>query len=104
MSLLHTRAPPAPHSLSVSLEAPVELFSLYTGETLSLSCPTQDSAPTVSWTKDHTALVEDEHTRLRGGQLEIESLDLSDSGLYSCTTFGNSSVLFNVTGGDLQLQ
>lgn len=92
----------------MSLQTPVELFTLYIGETLSLSCPTQDSAqdsaPTISWTKDHAALVEDEHTRLRGGQLEIESLELSDSGIYSCTTFGNSSVFFNVTGGHLKLQ
>ncbi|XP_075881759.1 fibroblast growth factor receptor 1-A isoform X2 [Nelusetta ayraudi] len=85
----------------VSLETPVELFTQYTGDPLRLSCPAQDPAQgparTVSWTKDHTALVEDEHTRLRGGQLEIESLELSDSGLYSCTTSGNSSIFFNVT-------
>lgn len=93
---------------SVSLETPVELFTRYTGEVLRLSCPSQDPnqdpAPTVSWTKDRVALVDDEHTWLRNGQLVIESLELSDSGLYSCTTFGNSSVFFNVTGAHLHLQ
>lgn len=84
-------------SLSVSVETPVELFTRYPGERLHLSCPDQDPAHTVNWTKDHAAVSDGEHTRIRDGQLEIESVELSDSGLYSCTTFGNHSVLFNVT-------
>lgn len=84
-------------SLSVFVETPVELFTRYPGERLHLSCPDQDPAHTVNWTKDHAAVSDGEHTRIREGQLEIESVELSDSGLYSCTTFGNHSVLFNVT-------
>lgn len=85
-------------SLSVSVETPVELFTRYPGDRLHLSCPDRDPAHTVNWTKDHVAVSDGEHTRIRDGQLEIESVELSDSGLYSCTTFGNHSVLFNVTG------
>lgn len=43
-------------------------------------------------------MVDGEHTRIHDGHLEIESVELSDSGLYACTTFGNHS-FFNISGG-----
>lgn len=75
-----------------------ELFTLYPGKRLDLSCSPKDSAHTVNWTKDHVPVVDGEHTRIRYGQLEIEAVEPTDSGLYACTTFGNHSVYFNVTG------
>lgn len=76
----------------------VELFTVYLGDRLDLSCSATDSPHAVNWTKDHAVVVDGEHTRIRNGQLEIESVELTDSGLYACTTFGNHSVFFNVTG------
>ncbi|XP_031704895.1 fibroblast growth factor receptor 1-A isoform X5 [Anarrhichthys ocellatus] len=82
----------------VSVDTQVELFTLYLGDRLDLSCFSKDSPHAVNWTKDHVAAVVDgEHTRIRRGQLEIEAVELTDSGLYTCTTFGNHSVYFNVT-------
>ncbi|XP_075960887.1 fibroblast growth factor receptor 1-A isoform X1 [Anarhichas minor] len=82
----------------VSVDTQVELFTLYLGDRLDLSCFAKDSPHAVNWTKDHVAAVVDgEHTRIRRGQLEIEAVELTDSGLYTCTTFGNHSVYFNVT-------
>ncbi|XP_017290823.1 fibroblast growth factor receptor 1-A isoform X3 [Kryptolebias marmoratus] len=80
-------------------EVPVEekLFTLYPGDRLYLSCGPKDALHTVNWTKDHVALVDGEHTRIRSGQLEIETVELTDSGLYGCTTFGNHSAYYNVT-------
>uniref|UniRef100_A0A665W7I5 Fibroblast growth factor receptor n=1 Tax=Echeneis naucrates TaxID=173247 RepID=A0A665W7I5_ECHNA len=69
----------------------------YLGERLDLSCPAKDSLHVVNWTKDHVTVVDGEHTRIRNGQLEIETLEMTDSGLYACTTFGNHSIFFNVT-------
>lgn len=82
----------------VSVETQAELFTLYPGDRLDLNCIDRDSVHSVNWTKDHVVVVDGEHTRIRKGQLEIESVELSDSGLYTCTTFGNHSVYFNVTG------
>ncbi|XP_078106290.1 fibroblast growth factor receptor 1-A-like [Sander vitreus] len=81
----------------VSVETQAELFTLYLGERLELSCSAKDSLHAVNWTKDHVAVVDGEHARIRNGQLEIETVELTDSGLYACTTFGNHSVYFNVT-------
>ncbi|KAJ3603477.1 hypothetical protein NHX12_028223 [Muraenolepis orangiensis] len=80
------------------LEAQAELFTLYPGDRLVLKCPSEDSlqAP-VNWTKDHGALADGDHTRIRNRQLVIEAVEPADSGLYACTTFGNHSVLFNVS-------
>uniref|UniRef100_A0A3Q3WMN7 Fibroblast growth factor receptor n=1 Tax=Mola mola TaxID=94237 RepID=A0A3Q3WMN7_MOLML len=85
-------------SLVISVETPVELFTLYPGYRLDLTCSNSDSKHAVNWTKDHVAIVDGEHTRIRSRKLEIESVELTDSGLYACTTFGNHSVFFNVTG------
>lgn len=82
----------------VSVETQAELFTLYLGDRLDLSCSARDSVHAVNWTKDHVAVLDGEHTRIRNGQLEIETVELTDSGLYACTTFGNHSVYFNVTG------
>ncbi|XP_059909482.1 fibroblast growth factor receptor 1-A-like [Gadus macrocephalus] len=79
-------------------ELPAELFTLYPGDRLDLDCPSKDSLQAaVNWTKDQAALTDDEHTRLHGAQLEIETVEPSDSGLYACTSFGNYSVFFNVS-------
>lgn len=84
--------------LTVAVEAPLEMFTLYPGERLDLSCSASDSTQAVNWTKDHVLVVDGEHTRIRNGHLEIESVELSDSGLYACTTFGNHSGFFNISG------
>lgn len=81
-------------SLAVSVETQAELFTLYPGNRLELSCDARE----VNWTKDHVAVVDGEHTHIRDGQLRIETVELTDSGLYGCTTSGNHSVFFNVTG------
>uniref|UniRef100_A0A8C9ZLW6 Fibroblast growth factor receptor n=1 Tax=Sander lucioperca TaxID=283035 RepID=A0A8C9ZLW6_SANLU len=80
-----------------SVETQAELFTLYLGERLELSCSAKDSLHAVNWTKDHVAVVDGEHARIRNDQLEIETVELTDSGLYACTTFGNHSIYFNVT-------
>lgn len=82
----------------MAVEAPLEMFTLYAGERLDLSCSASDSTQAVNWTKGHVLVVDGEHTRIRNGHLEIESVELSDSGLYACTTFGNHSGLFNISG------
>lgn len=84
--------------MAVSVETPVELFTLYLNDHLDLSCAATDSPHAVNWTKDHAPVVDGEHTRIRNGKLEIESVELTDSGLYACTTFGNHSAFFNVSG------
>uniref|UniRef100_UPI003AAF4920 fibroblast growth factor receptor 1-A isoform X4 n=1 Tax=Centroberyx gerrardi TaxID=166262 RepID=UPI003AAF4920 len=76
------------------------MFTLYPGDRLDLGCTAKDSPQAVNWTKDHVVVVDGEHTHIRNGQLEIEAVELVDSGLYACTTFGNHSVYFNVTGKD----
>ena len=81
-----------------SAETQAELFTLYLGDRLDLSCSARDSHDAVNWTKDQVTVVDGEHTRIRNGQMEIEAVELTDSGLYACTTFGNHSVFFNVTG------
>ncbi|KAK5605769.1 Fibroblast growth factor receptor 1-A [Crenichthys baileyi] len=92
--VLRTHCRPA-NTDEVTVEA--ELFTLYPGKRLDLSCSPKDSPHTVNWTKDHVAVVDGEHTRIRNGQLEIEAVEPTDSGLYACTTFGNHSLFFNVT-------
>ncbi|KAM9394003.1 fibroblast growth factor receptor 1-A isoform 1-T1 [Pholidichthys leucotaenia] len=94
--VLRTQCRPASND-EVSVETQAEVFSLYLGEHLELNCPAKDSSVIVHWTKDNLAIIDGEHTRLRSGLLKIESVELTDSGLYSCTTFGNHSVNFNVT-------
>ncbi|XP_053276825.1 fibroblast growth factor receptor 1-A isoform X1 [Pleuronectes platessa] len=79
------------------LETQAELFTLYLGERLDLSCSAKEQLHAVNWTKDHMVVADGEHTHLRNGQLEIKAVELTDSGLYACTTFGNISLYFNVT-------
>lgn len=87
-----------PPSFAASVEPLAEPFTLYVGDRLDLSCSAKDSSHTANWAKDHVPVVDGEHARIRNGQLEIESVELSDSGFYMCTTFNNHSVYFNVTG------
>lgn len=94
--VLRTQCRPA-NTDEVSVETQGELFTLYPGDRLDLSCSASGSLHAVNWTKDHVAVVDGEHTHIRNGQLEIEAVELTDSGLYTCTTFGNHSVYFNVT-------
>uniref|UniRef100_A0A671SKP7 Fibroblast growth factor receptor n=1 Tax=Sinocyclocheilus anshuiensis TaxID=1608454 RepID=A0A671SKP7_9TELE len=91
-------------------EVKMELYTLFLGERLVLQCLAQDETPVVGlaviWTKDHAAVLNGDHMRVNGGQLEIGSVELTDSGLYSCTVqslFGNHSTYFivNVTGMSL---
>ncbi|XP_039875665.1 fibroblast growth factor receptor 1-A isoform X1 [Simochromis diagramma] len=94
--VLRTQCRPASTD-EVSVETQAELYTLSIGDRLDLSCSAKDYLHAVNWTKDHVAVVDGEHTRIRNGQLEIESVELTDSGLYTCTTFGNHSIYFNVT-------
>uniref|UniRef100_A0A672QU49 Fibroblast growth factor receptor n=1 Tax=Sinocyclocheilus grahami TaxID=75366 RepID=A0A672QU49_SINGR len=91
----------------VRTEVKMELYKLFPGERLVLQCLAQDETPVVGlaviWTKDHAAVLNGDHMRVNGGQMEIGSVELTDSGLYSCTVqslFGNHSTYFivNVTG------
>lgn len=83
------------------METQAELFTLYLGDRLDLGCTAKESLQAVNWTKDHVVVVDGEHMHIRNGQLEIESVEPADSGLYTCTTFGNHTVYFNVTGKGL---
>ncbi|XP_076021233.1 fibroblast growth factor receptor 1-A isoform X1 [Genypterus blacodes] len=94
--VLQTQSWPA-NADEVSVEPQAELFTLYPGDPLDLSCTAKDSLQAVNWTKDHVAVVDGEHTHIRNGRLEIDTVELTDSGLYTCTTFGNHSVYYNVT-------
>ncbi|KAM4576884.1 fibroblast growth factor receptor 1-A isoform 1-T1 [Odontesthes bonariensis] len=93
---LRTQCRPANND-EASAETQAEQFTRYRGDRLDLSCSAKDSLHAVNWTKDHAPVVDGEHTRIRNGQLEIETVELTDSGMYACTTFGNHSVHFNVT-------
>uniref|UniRef100_A0A3Q3KZU9 Fibroblast growth factor receptor n=1 Tax=Mastacembelus armatus TaxID=205130 RepID=A0A3Q3KZU9_9TELE len=94
--ILRTECRPA-NTDDVSAERQAELYTLNLGDRLDLSCSAKDSLHAVNWTKDHVIIVDGEHTRIRNGQLEIETVELTDSGLYACITFGNHSSFFNVT-------
>uniref|UniRef100_A0A8C2GSX0 Fibroblast growth factor receptor n=1 Tax=Cyprinus carpio TaxID=7962 RepID=A0A8C2GSX0_CYPCA len=85
----------------------MELYTLFPGERLVLQRLAQDKTPItgleVIWTKDHTVVLNGDHMWVNGGQLEIGSVEPTDSGLYTCTVqslFGNHSDYFivNVTG------
>uniref|UniRef100_A0A673C9L4 Fibroblast growth factor receptor n=1 Tax=Sphaeramia orbicularis TaxID=375764 RepID=A0A673C9L4_9TELE len=98
--VLRTQCRPA-NTDEVNSETQAQLFTLDFGDRLDLTCPDKDSHHAVNWTKDHVAIVDGEHTHIRNGQLEIETVELADSGLYTCTTFGNRSINFNVTVNSL---
>lgn len=84
--------------LVVALAEPTP-FTLYPGEKLELSCKGKEETQEVTWTKDHVPLVDGEHTRLRDHQMEIETVEPADSGLYACFAQGpnsNHTDYFNV--------
>ncbi|XP_051965298.1 fibroblast growth factor receptor 1-A-like [Xyrauchen texanus] len=66
-------------------------FTLYPGEKLELSCKCKEETQEVTWTKDNVPLVDGEHTHLRNDQLEIETVEPADSGLYACFAQGPNS-------------
>lgn len=75
------------------------VYTLYEGDKLELKCRSKEELQEVSWTKDQVPLADGEHTRLRTGQLEIEGVELADSGLYGCfaqSPAGNHTEYFNV--------
>uniref|UniRef100_A0AAQ4PUZ2 Fibroblast growth factor receptor n=1 Tax=Gasterosteus aculeatus aculeatus TaxID=481459 RepID=A0AAQ4PUZ2_GASAC len=74
-----------------SVETQVELFTLYLGGSLDLSCSAKDSPHAVNWTKDHEAVVDGEHTRIRGAWLRGLK---SPANLQRKAFFGHSFVTF----------
>lgn len=75
------------------------VYTLYEGDKLELKCRSKEEPQEVSWTKDQVLLADGEHTHLRNGQLEIEGVELADSGLYGCFArgpAGNHTEYFNV--------
>uniref|UniRef100_A0A672R893 Fibroblast growth factor receptor n=1 Tax=Sinocyclocheilus grahami TaxID=75366 RepID=A0A672R893_SINGR len=78
-------------------------YTLYPGDKLELSCKGIEEIQEVTWTKDHVPLVDGEHTRLRNHQMEIETVEPADSGLYACFAQGpnsNHTDYFNVNVTD----
>ncbi|XP_051963969.1 fibroblast growth factor receptor 1-A-like isoform X1 [Xyrauchen texanus] len=78
-------------------------FTLYPGEKLELSCKCKEETQEVTWTKDNVPLVDGEHTHLRNDQLEIETVEPADSGLYACFAQGpnsNHTDYFNINVTD----
>ncbi|XP_026780943.1 fibroblast growth factor receptor 1-A isoform X3 [Pangasianodon hypophthalmus] len=91
----HTR-PASPEQVAL-LETAV--YTLYEGDKLELKCRSKEEPQEVSWTKDQVSLTDGEHTHLRNGQLEIEGVELADSGLYGCFArgpAGNHTEYFNI--------
>uniref|UniRef100_A0A673J9Z3 Fibroblast growth factor receptor n=1 Tax=Sinocyclocheilus rhinocerous TaxID=307959 RepID=A0A673J9Z3_9TELE len=78
-------------------------YTLYPGDKLELSCKGIEEIQEVTWAKDHVPLVDGEHTRLRNHQMEIETVEPADSGLYACFAQGpnsNHTDFFNVNVTD----
>uniref|UniRef100_A0A8C1YRK7 Fibroblast growth factor receptor n=1 Tax=Cyprinus carpio TaxID=7962 RepID=A0A8C1YRK7_CYPCA len=74
-------------------------YTLYPGDKLELSCKAIEEIQEVTWTKDLVPLVDGEHIRLRNHQIEIETVEPADSGLYACFAQGpnsNHTDYFNV--------
>uniref|UniRef100_A0A8C1A6W0 Fibroblast growth factor receptor n=1 Tax=Cyprinus carpio carpio TaxID=630221 RepID=A0A8C1A6W0_CYPCA len=74
-------------------------YTLYPGDKLELSCKAIEEIQEVTWTKDLVPLVDGEHIRLRNHQIEIETVESADSGLYACFAQGlnsNHTDYFNV--------
>uniref|UniRef100_A0A8C2GHZ5 Fibroblast growth factor receptor n=1 Tax=Cyprinus carpio TaxID=7962 RepID=A0A8C2GHZ5_CYPCA len=68
-----------------------------------LSCKAIEEIQEVTWTKDLVPLVDGEHIRLRNHQIEIETVEPADSGLYACFAQGpnsNHTDYFNVNVTD----
>ncbi|XP_017323161.1 fibroblast growth factor receptor 1-A isoform X2 [Ictalurus punctatus] len=94
---LQGRSRPASPEQVALLETAV--YTLYEGDKLELKCRSKEEPQEVSWTKDQVLLADGEHTHLRNGQLEIEGVELADSGLYGCFArgpAGNHTEYFNV--------
>ncbi|XP_072560658.1 fibroblast growth factor receptor 1-A isoform X3 [Paramormyrops kingsleyae] len=80
-------------------EVQVTLHTLLPGSRLDLQCYDTDDYQVVRWTKDQVALLDGERVHLRDGHLEIDPLDVSDSGYYACFShgpYGNHSNYFSV--------
>uniref|UniRef100_A0A8C1RL92 Fibroblast growth factor receptor n=2 Tax=Cyprinus carpio TaxID=7962 RepID=A0A8C1RL92_CYPCA len=78
-------------------------YTLYPGDKLELSCKAIEEIQEVTWTKDLVPLVDGEHIRLRNHQIEIETVEPADSGLYACFAQGpnsNHTDYFNVNVTD----
>ncbi|XP_073723655.1 fibroblast growth factor receptor 1-A isoform X1 [Misgurnus anguillicaudatus] len=99
---LQSQGRPATPEEAVALVEPTP-FTLYPGDKLELGCKGKEEAHDVTWTKDFIPLADGEHTRLRNNQLEIEAVELADSGLYACFAQGpnsNHTDYFNVNVTD----
>lgn len=91
--------PVSPCVLYVVALSETAAYTLFEGEKLELKCRSKDELHEVSWTKDQVPLGDGEHVHLRSGQLEIEGVELADSGLYGCFARGsavNHTEYFNV--------
>ncbi|MFT7813440.1 fibroblast growth factor receptor 1-A-like isoform X2 [Arapaima gigas] len=80
-------------------EMQVVLYTLSPGDRLELCCDNTKETQVVDWTKDHVAVQDGEHRRLRDGCLEIECVEPTDSGFYACFArgpFSNHSSYFSV--------
>lgn len=73
--------------------------SVHPGEVLKLSCPLPGTG-TITWTKDGSALGNNNRTLIEQEVLQIRDTTPKDSGLYACTSVGKDTVCFivNVTG------
>ncbi|KPP67867.1 hypothetical protein Z043_113492, partial [Scleropages formosus] len=83
----------------VSPEMQVALYTLSPGDRLELCCDNTKETQVIDWTKDHVAVLDGEHTRLRDNCLEIEGVEPADSGFYACFArgpFANYSAYFSV--------
>uniref|UniRef100_A0A8C9TDJ9 Fibroblast growth factor receptor n=1 Tax=Scleropages formosus TaxID=113540 RepID=A0A8C9TDJ9_SCLFO len=77
----------------------VALYTLSPGDRLELCCDNTKETQVIDWTKDHVAVLDGEHTRLRDNCLEIEGVEPADSGFYACFArgpFANYSAYFSV--------
>ncbi|XP_026058484.1 fibroblast growth factor receptor 1-A-like isoform X2 [Carassius auratus] len=87
---LQSKGRPATQDETLALVEPTP-YTLYLGDRLELSCKAIEEIQEVTWTKDHIPLVDGEHTRLRNHQMEIETVEPADSGLYACFAQGPNS-------------
>ncbi|XP_026058469.1 fibroblast growth factor receptor 1-A-like isoform X2 [Carassius auratus] len=99
---LQSKGRPSTQDETLALVEPM-LYTLYPGDKLELSCQAVEEIQEVTWTKDHVPLVDGERTRLRNHQMEIETVEPADSGLYACFAQGpnsNHTDYFNINVTD----
>ncbi|XP_052459659.1 fibroblast growth factor receptor 1-A isoform X1 [Carassius gibelio] len=99
---LQSKGRPSTQDETLALVEPM-LYTLYPGDRLELSCQAIEEIQEVTWTKDHVPLADGEHTRLRNHQMEIETVEPADSGLYACFAQGpnsNHTDYFNINVTD----